>query len=179
MALELTTGIAGLIALADIIVLKGSKFYSLSKNAIPEIQGLLKEVVSLAGALYTLEKTIQMLSVIGTDQGQGKGASLIYIEDCKKCILELEAVLKKCGPKDATKWEKVKASLRWPLSVSETRVLAQKVQRLKSIILVGTEADSLAEKRPGKSEAGGNGAREECKNERKEEARSACSRILL
>ncbi|EWC43477.1 hypothetical protein DRE_07556 [Drechslerella stenobrocha 248] len=143
MALELATGIAGLIALADVIVVKGSRFYALSKNAIPEIQGLLKEVASLAGALLSLEKTVGMLNTIRTDQGEDESISLVYIEDCQKCILELEAVLQKCGPKDVTKWEKAKASLKWPLSVSETREQAQKVQRLRSTISASLEADSL------------------------------------
>ncbi|KAK6530657.1 hypothetical protein TWF281_007496 [Arthrobotrys megalospora] len=147
MALELAAAIAGLIALADVAVIKGSKYCSLYKNGISEIQGLLKETINLGGALYSLEKSVNLFnSLQDTDTSREEGRelnSLVYIEDCRKCLLELGDILDKIGPKDVSKWEKVKSSLKWPISASETREFAQKIQRLKSTILVGLEADSL------------------------------------
>lgn len=58
--MELAAGIAGLIGLADIVILKGSKYCSLVKGAMPEIKGLVKEVINLSGTLYSLEKQVRM-----------------------------------------------------------------------------------------------------------------------
>ncbi|KAK6361284.1 hypothetical protein TWF730_005020 [Orbilia blumenaviensis] len=148
MALELAAAIAGLIALADVAVVKASKYRSLYKNGISESQGLIKELINLQGALYSLEKAVKFLNSLW-DTGyrsvkeSKKLNSLIYIKDCQDCILELGKILDKIGPEDVSTWEKVKASLKWPLSASETREFAQRVQRLKSTISLGLEADSL------------------------------------
>lgn len=69
--------------------------------------------------------------------------SLVYIEDCQQAILELQAKLDACGPKDMKKWESMKKSLKWPLSASETREMSMRIERLKSTIQIGLEADSL------------------------------------
>lgn len=53
-AIGVASSIAGLVSLADVIVLKISKFYSLAKSARSEIKELLFEVQSLYGVLQSL-----------------------------------------------------------------------------------------------------------------------------
>ncbi|KAF3929752.1 hypothetical protein ABW19_dt0202017 [Dactylella cylindrospora] len=143
MALELAAAIAGLISLVDLIVVKGSKFYSLTKNAQPEIQGLLQEGINLGSALYSLEKSVRLFQAMGVGGATDQNNLIIYIEDCKKCVFELVAVLDKCGPKDLSRWEEMKSSLKWSITAAQTRELTHKIQRVKSTVMMSLEAKSL------------------------------------
>ncbi|KAF3941744.1 hypothetical protein ABW19_dt0200431 [Dactylella cylindrospora] len=141
--MEFAAALAGLITLADVAVAKGLKFYSLAKNAMPEIKKLSIELAHLSGALSSLEKHVKLFDGRPGQQIGGSSPSLVYVDECKKCILEAEAVLKKCGPADTSTWENVKKSLRWPLSVSETKELVARVERVKKTILMATQADQM------------------------------------
>jgi hypothetical protein len=57
--LSLTALMAGLITLADHVVIKGSKIYSLIRGAPTEIATLLGETSTLKNVLSELERTVQ------------------------------------------------------------------------------------------------------------------------
>lgn len=61
MALEAAAGIAGLVALAELVLNRGYKYYSAVKGAVPEIKDLLVEVNSLYGVLRSLDLLMKQL----------------------------------------------------------------------------------------------------------------------
>ncbi|KAF3939660.1 hypothetical protein ABW19_dt0204878 [Dactylella cylindrospora] len=141
--MELAGGIAGLIALADLVIVKGSKFYSLAKEAIPEIKQLLVEVEHLKSALDILQgRVFSLQSLQGGVRSKDK-TSLVYIQDCRRCIEDVKTHLDKCGPKDTSKWEETKASLKWPLNASKTKDMISRVNGLKLTIQLGASGDTM------------------------------------
>src|SRR4051812_47621798 len=155
--MDLAAAIAGLISLTDLIFKKGSDFYSRATNATTEIEGLLREVKNLKGALSSLENHVNQFQDICNgikfslssnyisphvtnihsynhiEINVKPNSSLVYIEECQRCLQELSSALEKLVPTNSggarakRKGRKLKISLEWPFSVSRTTELANKI----------------------------------------------------
>lgn len=78
--MEVASAVAGLIALADVVYIKLTRFYRSAKGAIAEIQALLSQVSAFHGVLNSLSLKLRALETVGTRKISGKRAIFSYHE---------------------------------------------------------------------------------------------------
>ncbi|KAF3931442.1 Ankyrin-3 [Dactylella cylindrospora] len=150
--MEAAAAITGFIALAEVFVTKGSKYYSAIKGAIPEISALLSEVTELYGVLNSLHLVIVRLGTHGVELGQhnqqGKVDQAIirseYLLTCRSNISQLQGLLEKFDPESQSKWALFKLKMLWPLKAHETEELTKNIQHNKTNIQLALQVNELS-----------------------------------
>jgi hypothetical protein len=139
------SSIAGLVSLADVIVLKISKFYSLAKGARNEIKELLLEVQSLYGVLNSLWLLARCIEQ-NHDSSENDPSSTPRMEHFQTCRKNLDFLTKSLSKFDfdqSKALEATKVSLKWPFKAHEIRDLVEKIARNKSDLSDALTADGL------------------------------------
>ncbi|KUJ10375.1 uncharacterized protein LY89DRAFT_596647 [Mollisia scopiformis] len=144
-AIGVASSIAGLVSLADLIVVKISRFYSLAKGAQAEIKELLLEVQSLYGVLNSLWLLARCLEQ-NHDSSEDDSASAPRMEHFQTCRKNLDFLTKSLSKFDLDQSKTLAAtriSLKWPFKVHEIRDLVEKIVRNKSDLSDALTADGL------------------------------------
>jgi len=140
--LGVASSIAGLVALADMVVYKGYRCYKFLKDvkeAETTVKKIVDEVNTLAGVLHSLANMVGLLEEDNTDVDHSLKTH--SVEDCYKTLNTVSEHLTKAFPDAAmTKREKIK----WTLKKSETKELLSEIQRHKSTMSLAMNANDMS-----------------------------------
>lgn len=144
-AIGVASSIAGLVSLADLIVLKISRFYSLAKGAQNEIKELLLEVQSLYGVLNSLWLLARCLEQNhdASDNDPSSAPRMEHFQTCRKNLDFLTKSLSKFDLDQTKILAATRVKLQWPFKAHEIRDLVVKIARNKSDLSDALTADGL------------------------------------
>ena len=139
--LDVATGIAGLITLADVVIDRTWRTIKACKNAGQKRQALLREAQSLHGVLSGLQKLAGQVS-------QGSLAThvpTVEIYSCQQLLTRLRDKLLKADPNEdgistGKKWLR---TLKWPITNDETQSILKELDRFKSTFDLTVSLDVL------------------------------------
>ena len=142
--LSIASGIAGLIALADIIFVKSlqaRKLWKIGKNAENDIQVLTKQVSVLAGTLHRLH----MLAQAFEDDPHDYGLSPDVISECHRVLEVIRKKLKSAEDEvtEPSKTRRFRGKFKWPFTTDEINDYLADLGRHQSSIQLALSADSL------------------------------------
>ena len=140
--MDVAAGIAGLIALADLVFGKVFWYIKTAKNAEKDVTDFSTEVRNLSGILHSLHLVACQLE--GEEYDQAFRVHHIYY--CHETLEIIKNRLQKAFPQDrkATPGKTLVSKLKWPYSMSETKELISEIQRHKSTLSLALSADTLS-----------------------------------
>jgi len=158
-ALGVASSIAGLVTLAEVIVIKISRYYAHVKHARSDVKELLSEVQSLYGVLASLKVLAACLededdesskTMTGESDSQDsesgsthKFSNLGHFQTCRNNLDILKKALGKIDDDFGARFSGLKARLHWPLQASETKAIIEKVAKSKRALSDALTADGL------------------------------------
>ena len=138
-ALGVASGIAGLLSLADIVIVRLIEYVRSVRDAREEISSLLAETSNLYGILHGLNSMVQ--------QYENEKTPRIQIDSIYNCQVTLENLLSCLEKGDPSRSKKplqsFKKKLFWPFSRLEAEKFLTELQRQKSTLSLALSADSL------------------------------------
>jgi hypothetical protein len=139
--LSITSGVAGLITLTDVVISRTYNTIIKCKNASEDSCRLLREVQSLLGILQsvsTLERKLGATAVRSQIPGREVAA-------CQKTLQALRDKREKADPREdgITMLQKAKRTLKWPINASNMDELLTELERHKSTFNLATSVDTL------------------------------------
>ena len=141
--LSVSSGIAGLVTLSDLVFCRIFKYVHAVKGASKEISALSSEV----GSLYGLLSRLQLVSL--QFDNRMLAASTLRTHHLSACTQTLEKI-KIILDRDSTSSlhiqtiESIKRKLRWPFSSLEVKTLLAECERHKATLGLALEADSMS-----------------------------------
>ncbi|KAK7967901.1 uncharacterized protein PG986_002178, partial [Apiospora aurea] len=132
--LSIAASVAGLVTLADLIVIRLIKYGRSAKNAGSESRRLADEVNLLGGTLSSLARLADALK---HDAFENK-FRMHHIEACNDTLVEIQDSLKKYSS-DITKTKRV----MWPFTVRRVEELIKDLSRHKETITLALSANSM------------------------------------
>ncbi|KAK6507948.1 hypothetical protein TWF481_006367 [Arthrobotrys musiformis] len=157
--MEAAASIAGLIALVDLVITKGYRYYSAVKEAKTEIRSLLEETTLLHGALSNLRFTIirlgeyaieKELGSIGPFPSDGPGIlkDILMTSECMAAcqsdLNRLYAALPDFDDLNPSKLSRISHRLGWPFKKDETNKITQSIQRHKNNITLALQTSTIS-----------------------------------
>ncbi|KAF3164382.1 hypothetical protein TWF788_001167 [Orbilia oligospora] len=157
--MEAAASVAGLVALADLVITKGYKYYSTVKEAKHEIRSLIDETVLLHGVLSNLRFALLRLGEYAIEQQFGSiGASLSEgprilrhilmtsecLMACKKDLQRLYDALPELDHTDSSKLARISYRLTWPFKKEETNQITESIRRHKSNIMLALQTNTIS-----------------------------------
>ena len=135
--MEVASGIAGLVALTDLLFGKIFWYVKTVKNAPREIAALSTEIRTLSGVLHSLSLVATQLE--GENYDTSLRAHHIYYchETLENIKFRLQKFLGSNGRALLTK-------LKWPFSITETKEVINDIQKHKSTLTLALSADSMS-----------------------------------
>lgn len=142
--LSVASGIAGLIALTDIIFtksLQARKSWKIAKNSENEIQSLLNQVSILGGTL----KRVHMLAQAFEDDEDDHSLNPDLIAECHRTLQTIRLKLKAAewDVTDPSKLKRMRGKFKWPFSTEEINEHLAALTRHQSSLQLALSADSL------------------------------------
>ena len=138
--LSITSGIVGLVSLADIVVRRLITYVCEVKDAEADIAALLAETSNILGVLRTLDLLIKHYS----DQNV-PCLQTHCISACHSTLDRLRLFLKEADPStERGSLNVLKRKLRWPMSKPSTDGFIQELERHKLTLNLALSADGLA-----------------------------------
>ncbi|CAL8576561.1 hypothetical protein XPA_002436 [Xanthoria parietina] len=141
--LSISSGIAGLVTLSELVFCRIYKYVQAVKGASKEISALSSEV----GSLYGLLSRLQLVSLQFDDRMLV--ASTLRTHHLSACTQTLEKI-RIILDRDSTSSlqiqtiESIKRKLRWPFSSSEVKTLLAECERHKATLGLALKADSMS-----------------------------------
>ncbi|KAF3097254.1 hypothetical protein TWF102_003923 [Orbilia oligospora] len=157
--MEAAASVAGLVALADLVITKGYKYYSTVKEAKHEIRSLIDETALLHGVLSNLRFALLRLGEYAIEQQFGSiGASLSEgprilrhilmtsecLMACKKDLQRLYDALPELDHTDSSKLARISYRLTWPFKKEETNQITESIKRHKSNIMLALQTNTIS-----------------------------------
>jgi hypothetical protein len=139
--LSIASGVAGLVTLADVVISRTYNTIIACKHASEDSRKLLREVQALAGILQSL---FSLESKLGTAALQSH-IPAAQILACQQTLQNIRNKLEKSDPKEdgISIFQKVKRTLKWPLSSSDTEKVLTEMERHKSTFDLALSVDAL------------------------------------
>jgi len=138
--LSITSGIVGLVSLADMVVRRLVIYVCEVKDAEADIAALLAETSNVLGVLRTLDLLAKHYSHDEIPYMQTQ-----YMHACHSTLDRLRLCLKEADPStERGSLNVLKKKLRWPMSKPSTEGFIQELERHKSTLNLALSADSLA-----------------------------------
>ncbi len=146
--LSISASIAGLVSLADLVFRATTRYVKQAKESSREVRTLLGELRDFSVLLHSLSLVAYDLeSTTSTDHTQSHGPNLKVklVFNCQQLLNRIRAGLESAERDfdSPSGIKRIKASLRWPFSASETKELVQGIQNHKLTINLAINADSL------------------------------------
>lgn len=136
--LSITASVAGLVALADIVIDRTYKTIITCKNAGKDAQRLLEETTALVGILKALDNLGQNASSHVQSQ-----IPLVQVTRCRDSLLKIREKLDKASPTGQQVFVKVKRTLLWPITKAETDRFLDSLERYKTTFSLCLSVDVL------------------------------------
>lgn len=139
--LSITSSIAGLMTLADIVFRRTYQYVRAVEDAKKDVQNLANEIRALAGILHNLSLTASALE----DEEFDQNLRMHHVNACRHTLMQIDKRLSKTQG-DFTGHSKlavIKRKLKWPFSAAETKELLQETTRHKDTISLALSADSM------------------------------------
>ncbi|MCJ1242962.1 hypothetical protein MMC30_000158 [Trapelia coarctata] len=138
--LSITSGIVGLVSLADMVVRRLATYVCEVKDAEANIAALLAETSNVLGILRTLDLLVKHYS-----DEEVPSIQTHYMYACHSTLDRLRLCLEEADPSTERGPLKVlKKKMRWPMSKPSTDGFIQELERHKSTLNLALSADSLA-----------------------------------
>jgi len=140
--MEVAAGIAGLIALADMVFGKVFWYTKATKSAEKDVKSLLAEIRDLSGILHSLHLVARQLEPETYD----RTIRVHHIHYCHEKLESIKARLQKAFPtEDSPSTGKILLrKLKWPFSAIETQSLVEDIQRQKETLSLALSTDNLS-----------------------------------
>lgn len=136
--LSITASVAGLVALADIVIDRTYKTIITCKNAGKDAQRLLEETTALVGILKALDNLGQNVSHHVQSQ-----IPLAQVTRCRDSLLKMREKLDKASPTGQQVFVKIKRTLLWPITKAETEEFLDSLERYKTTFSLCLSVDVL------------------------------------
>lgn len=138
--LSITSGVVGLVSLADLVVRRLVTYVCEVKDAEANIAALLAETSNVLGILRTLDLLVNHYS-----NGEAPCVQTEYMYACHSTLDRLRLCLKEVDPStERGSLNVLKKKLRWPMSRPSTDGFIQELERHKSTLNLALSADGLA-----------------------------------
>lgn len=138
--LSITSGIVGLVSLADMVVRRLVTYVCEVKDTEADIAALLAETSNVLGILRTLDLLVTHHSDEGVPFVQTQ-----YMYACHSTLDRLRLCLKEADPStERGSLNVVRKKLRWPMSKPSTEGFIKELERHKSTLNLALSADGLA-----------------------------------
>ena len=140
--MEVASGIAGLVALTDLLFGKIFWYVKTVKNAPREIAALSTEIRTLSGVLHSLSLVAAQLE--GEDYDTSLRAHHVYY--CHETLENIKSRLQKflTAAEPESKGKALLTKLKWPFSITETKEVINDIQKHKSTLSLALSADSMS-----------------------------------
>ncbi|RMJ07099.1 hypothetical protein CDV36_013305 [Fusarium kuroshium] len=143
--LSISASIAGLVALADLVFRRSTKYLN---GARKEAEDISHEVKNLSLILHNLSHVAFELEETQSPGGTQQTANLKphHLHDCQQLLRRLEQGLveKQLNLGSTSCIERLQSRLTWPFSSSDTKDILRDVRRHKQTIEFALKADSLS-----------------------------------
>lgn len=138
--LSVTSGIVGLVSLADMVVRRLVIYVCEVRDAEADIAALLAETSNVLGVLRTLDLCVKHYSHEEVPYMQTQ-----YMHACHSTLNRLRLCLKDADPStERGSLNVLKKKLRWPMSKPSTEGFIQELERHKLTLNLALSADGLA-----------------------------------
>lgn len=146
--LSISSGIAGLVALADLVFRAATRYVKSAKKAPTEAIKLLEEVKGFSVLLHDLSLVAYGLETDPFPENTMEPAhefQAYHLYGCRRVLEDLQSRLD-CSTQplvsDST-LKKLGARLKWPMTTQETTEMLQTIQRHKQTINIALSVDTL------------------------------------
>lgn len=146
--LSISSGIAGLVALADLVFRAATRYVKSAKKAPTEAVKLLEEVKGFSVLLHDLSLVAYGLETDPFPENSTEPAhefQAYHLYGCRRILEDLQTKLDcsaqplMCG----SSLKKLGARMKWPMTTQETTELLQAIQRHKQTINIALSVDTL------------------------------------
>lgn len=174
--LSISSGIAGLVALADLVFRAATRYVKSAKGAPTEVLKLLEEVKGFSVLLHNLSLVAYGLETDPFPENSTEPAhefQAYHLYGCRKVLEDLQSRLD-CSTQplvSGSSLKKLGARLKWPMSTQETTEMLQTIQRHKQTINIALSVDTLQKLRESLSQ-------QQETNDRIDQLQVAASKII-
>ncbi|KAI0873130.1 hypothetical protein GGS24DRAFT_517948 [Hypoxylon argillaceum] len=148
--LSISSGIAGLVALVDLVYRMTTKYVKQVKDSSRSVKSLLTELKDFSILLHSLTLVAYDLELesgvsTGNTSSHNPNLKIRLVLDCQQILHEIKRCLANIDEdmSSSSAIKRVKARLKWPFSTEETNNLIENLQRHKQTINLAIAADSL------------------------------------
>jgi hypothetical protein len=141
--LSISSGIAGLVTLAQLVLTNLRQYYKSVKEAPKESKALLDEIQDLTVLIFNLRMVVEgyELQTQPSPQNSATAPKPYHLHECIQLLNRIRDGIPKMGSHSGL--NKLQSCLKWPFTKGDTKEMLQAVGRHKQTISIAITAESL------------------------------------